>query len=45
MAISNKTSCVGEDIVVDVGVFQGGVAVLIEAIQEKHNAERDSGGE
>lgn len=35
----------GEDVVVDVGVGQGGVRVLVEAVEEEHEAEGDREGE
>jgi len=36
---------VGEDVVVDVGVFQGGVGILPETVEEENNTEEDGSGE
>lgn len=43
--MSCEACCICEDVVVDVGVFQGRVCILPEAVEEEDDTERDCGGE
>ena len=36
-----KTSCVGEDVVVDVRVFQGRMGIVINSVDEEHKTQQD----
>lgn len=43
--MSGKTCRIGEDIVVNVGVFHRRVGILPESVEEETYAEKDGGGE
>lgn len=43
-AICNIASSICEDVIVDVSVLQGGIGVLIKAVEEEHHAKGYGGG-
>ena len=43
--MGNIASCVGKDAVVDIGVFERRVRILIEAIEEQDDAQGDGSRE
>ena len=45
MAVGDGASSVGEDEVVNIGVFEGGISVLKETVEEESYAEEDRSGE